>query len=197
MTTDRTLPVILDPFELAEWMLDNEPSGGWTVDQVLEACSQVGRNAAPGLFATLHHEGALLPAHHVALVAEVWSMAEYPLALLDADEWGYLFDLAGHTRLLDDGSGFARRWPRPRKPRTLYRGASEDARLGWSWTDSPEVARWFANRPIWPTPGKVWTVTAPPSLLLARIDDRKESEFVLDGRRLDADAVRLAGGDDA
>lgn len=188
VTTGRPLPSIFDPGGLAEWMLDNEPPGGWTAEEIRTACIQVGRNAAPALLVSLHHGWALTRAAYVALVAEIWSMAEYPLCQIDPDEWAQLFTLAGYTRTLD-GSGLARRWPRPRKPRTLYRGASEAARLGWSWTDSPAVARWFAERPIWPEPGRVWVVTVDPSALLARIDGRRESEYVIDARRLDPGAV--------
>lgn len=89
----------------------------------------------------------------------------------------------------DDGGGLGRRWPRPRKPVRLYRGADETNRLGWSWTTDLDIARWFAGRPIWPSPGQVWTVTVQRSALLARIDGRSESEYVLDGRDLDPEAV--------
>lgn len=182
------LPVITDSAELVHWMAENEPDDGWQVDDLETACSRVGRNAGPALLIDLHREGVLTRALYVAMVGHVWSMAEWPLRQLEGHEWLELFHVAGYTRAMEDGPG--RRWPRPRKPRTLYRGADEANRLGWSWTDNLETARWFANREVWKSPGQVWTLTVDPRWLLARIDTRKESEYVIDGGGLDPDDVR-------
>lgn len=174
----KRIPAITTPAPLVHWMTENEPDDGWQVDDIEEACCLVGRNAAPGLLMDLHYEDMLTPAHYIAMVGHVWAMAEWPLRQLEGYEWLELFRCAGYTRAMEDGPG--RRWPRPRKPRTLYRGADEANRLGWSWTDKIETARWFANRPQWKTPGRVWTITVDPRWLLARIDTRKESEYVIE-----------------
>lgn len=66
------------------------------------------------------------------------------------------------------------------------------------WTD--DVAEWFARRPIWPQRGTVWTTTAPPSALLARITTERprESEYVVDpdalGKITEASAGSFVSG---
>lgn len=177
------LPVILDPGDLVEWLCDNEPRAGWSAEDIYQAAVQVGRNAAPALLLNMHHEGILLPPHCVALVAGVWTMCEFPTAYLDADEWSELFRMAGYTRIGYD-EGLARRWPRRRKPVTLYRGAHHGRERGWSWTTSLDTARWFAARDLGHGTGTVWTTTVAPDLLLARIDARGEGEFVVDPETL-------------
>lgn len=194
MTSDK-LPIITDPTEAAEWLIDNEPSRGWSVGQMDTAMTRVGRNAAPALFVTLHHEGALTRDHYIALVTEVWMMCEFPTHQLDPDEWRVLFSWAGYTRhQRNDTHG--RRWPRRRKPVTLYRGAHADRRMGWSWASNRESAQWFADRDLGRGPGRVWTVTVPPHLLLAQIDARGEHEYVVDPDTLaESDVTEDAGGE--
>jgi hypothetical protein len=119
------------------------------------------------------------------MVPAVWSGAEHPLGYLDREAWSDLFWLAGYTYN-------GRRRARPRLPRRLYRGADEAHRDGWSWTDDRAVAKWFADRPMHHTPGRVWTAVVEPARLLARITTERpgEAEWVVDTDGLAIDPVR-------
>jgi hypothetical protein len=119
------------------------------------------------------------------MVPAVWSGAEHPLGYLDREAWSDLFWLAGYTYN-------GRRRARPRLPRRLYRGADEAHRDGWSWTDDRAVAKWFADRSMHHTPGRVWTAVVEPARLLARITTERpgEAEWVVDTDGLAIDPVR-------
>ena len=62
------------------------------------ACMQVGRNDGPALLFDLHDGGALVVHLHPEVVADVWSMAEWPANNVPAGLWVDLFKKAGFTR---------------------------------------------------------------------------------------------------
>lgn len=167
------MPVMFDLDEVVEWICDHTP----TLDDVETAFARVGRNAGPALLADLHYEGGLAPAWYAPLVPSVWNRAEWPQDHLPRDMWRELFAAAGYTV---DGN----RRGRPTAARTLYRGADEAHRDGWSWTDSKRQAQWFADRPIHNPPGQVWTAVVEPDRLLAHLTGkggrRGESEWIVD-----------------
>lgn len=177
------LPVLLTVQEWIEWA-----PGQHLTDSVVESMlSYVGRNHGPELIFGMFERGMLTLEIARKVVSHAWSMAEFPLRALGEDDWLSLFEFTGYTA---DGSATAR----PRGALTLYRGAHDGGRYGWSWTDDPAVARWFADRPIYPTPGKVWVARVEPWALLARITNVRdgESEYVLDMSSVNRGVVRAS-----
>lgn len=157
-----------------------EPS----VDELKDALCRVDRVYGPHLLIYLWGEGLLTTDALRATIGDVWSMAEYPDVALPRETWRDLFSEAGYTV---DGKPAQR----PSSPLHLYRGAVRSPahrRRDWSWTDSLEVARFFAKGPRGRQPGVVWTATVAPWRLLARNADpqttRGESEYVVDTRHL-------------
>lgn len=66
----------------------------------------------------------------------------------------------------------------PRRPLTLFRGATAEGRAGLSWTASPAIADHFAS--VRQEPGqtaRVWTAQVPPDRVLAAY--HHEEEFVV------------------
>lgn len=153
-----------------------------TVEGIEEAGRLFDRNWRYALLVDLFREGMLEASVAAVVVSSTWSIAEYPLRQLDADEWRALFDLAGFTV---DGVPAER----PSEPIQLWRGAPEEHSRGFSWTEDRELAQWFADRPQQMGQAVVWEVEAPPHLLLARITGGDvgrdgESEWVVDARTL-------------
>ena len=72
---------------------------------------------------------------------------------------------------------------KPDGPLTVYRGGH---RGGISWTTSIDTATWFANRwTIGSTPPQpLYQATAPPTAVLALLDDKKEHEVIVDPAKL-------------
>lgn len=168
---------IPDGFELEElraFLLSQEPHP--SVEQVEAVELRLGRNYGPAILFDLFSGGKLAPEVATALVADFWSMAEYPQDCLDDETWDELFDLAGYTV---DG----RPATKPPEPIQLYRGSTEEFARRWSWTDDRDRAEWFASRAVGP-PGErtVWTALVEPWRLRARIHEssRGESEYVID-----------------
>jgi hypothetical protein len=170
--SDTGIRLILDAEELVEYLLTEAPD--YDLDDLQMMLIRVGRNYGPYVVNELYCNGDLHPRQAQVVVPDVWSMVEHPLHALDRDEWRQLFNLAGYTHN-------GKRRAKPRKPRLLYRGADEEHRDGWSWTDDRDKAQWFADRIIHAEPGQVWQATVEPARLLARITDgREESEYVVD-----------------
>jgi hypothetical protein len=152
------------------------------------ALMHVGRNDGPALLYDLYAAGSLSIYEHPGVVAEAWSMAEFPTNLLPAEEWVELFEEAGYTE--DEKPA-----PRPRQAVTVYRGCSTDRRHGMSWTTDIERARWFADRDLGHGTGLIYVFNAPPESLLAFIHDssRGEAEYVINPESMnDANVVQHA-----
>ncbi|SDY27370.1 hypothetical protein SAMN05661080_02908 [Modestobacter sp. DSM 44400] len=172
MTAMDVEHVITDAGELIDYLLDDQPD--YSCDELMTLLGRVGRNAGPAVVVSLYYEGLLDRHHAVVVVPDVWSGVEFPLVALERSDWRALFAFAGYTHN-------GRRRGRPRLPRTLYRGADEAHRDGWSWTDDRAQADWFTDRSIHREPGRVWRATVEPWRLLARITEgRGESEYVVD-----------------
>lgn len=112
-----------------------------------------------------------------SVIGSVWSMAEYPESNIDHEGWRWLFGDAGFTV---DGLAAA-----PPTSIRLYRGCTEDRRDGWAWSSDLDMARRYAlgyesGGFIGRLPGRVYTVDAPESALLAHVTTRGESEWVVD-----------------
>jgi hypothetical protein len=113
-------------------------------------------------------------------------------------ELRWLFHMADRNRLRAAGAPL----PGP-GPFTLYRGIAGRAPhrkpRGFSWTASPDQARWFAQWFDLGAPA-VLRVTAPADWVLAVVTDRDEQEFLLwlpdhirPRRLIETDAERQAG----
>jgi hypothetical protein len=151
-----------------------------------EAALDLGRNEGPALLFDLHCQRIIDVGEHPAVVASVWTTAEFPESKYDPRTiWVDLFGEAGYTH---DG----KRAPRPSEPVTVYRGCSHDRRFGMSWSTDVDRARWFADRDLGKGKGHVYVVTAPPESLLAFIHEfgRSEAEYVIDPQYLSDDNVK-------
>ena len=157
------------------------------------------RDPGPELLIGLADEGLL-----TRWAARRWlgdgmgSGCEYPEAALDTEVWAELFVWVGYTV---DG----KRAALPETPLALYRGAPRDpdwCRYGMSWTDSLELARWFAARAVrlgaHSSAGVVWTASVEPWRLYARNLSVRlgEPEYVVNTVGLDVTelAIVRAGG---
>jgi hypothetical protein len=89
-------------------------------------------------------------------------------------EW--LFHNADHDKLRAAGD------PIPDQPPVVYRGGSGYGRQrrlrGWSWTDSLDVACWFATRIGLASPS-ILAATVHPNEILACLNHRNEREFIV------------------
>jgi hypothetical protein len=89
---------------------------------------------------------------------------------------GSLFALADKAKLRAAGEQI------PRESVVVYRGISgygpRRRKRGWSWTDSLDVACWFALRFNLANPA-VLSATVQPAEILARVNDGREREFVV------------------
>lgn len=148
----------------------------------LEAAGHTDRNNGPQILLDCLYSRRIARADLAAVVAYIWSGAEYPQRSFGVRKWCELFRMAGY--------------PRPAAPLTIYRGATPGRARGMAWTTALDMARLFADR--FGTfadgsgrfrPAYVYTVTAPPEAVLAIMDDvepdgRLEHEVVVDPRRL-------------
>lgn len=151
-----------------------------------QACHALDRNERLALLWDLHHAGSLDIGRYPSVVADVWSMAEFPESHFDLPQtWRDLFEEAGYTH---DGQPA----PQPCQPVTVYRGCHHERRFGMSWTTDLDQARWFANREFRKGAGQVYVFDAPPVSLLAFIHEsnRGEAEYVIDPQYLSDTTVR-------
>ncbi|MFD8496027.1 hypothetical protein [Amycolatopsis sp. NPDC059657] len=149
-----------------------------TSDEFDDALMQLGRVDGPALLSWLHGCSLVTADDLTRSVGEVWSMAEYPDAMLSHRRWLELFAKAGFT--IDGRAAM-----RPAEPLLLYRGSVPERRANWSWTDSLETALSYANDGIrGRQPGKVWAAMVAPERLLARNTGRDEHEYVINTDQL-------------
>jgi hypothetical protein len=149
-----------------------------TADDLVTLTARAGRNSGPDLLWTAYIEGKAGRDVLTATIGGVWTGAEYPDQALGRRAWLELFAEAGYT---EEG----RPAERPTDPLTLYRGATYERRRLMSWTDNRAVAeRFAAGGLVGRQAGRLWTATVPPPALLCRINDRDESEYVVDTRGL-------------
>jgi hypothetical protein len=147
-----------------------------TTDRHEKELLVVGRNAAPRLLWQWYDAGEFAESVDVlrALICDVWSGAEWPLACLCADDWREMWHEVGFVS--DTGKR------PPAEPLVVYRGATPDSARGWSWTADLQKARWFAGRQVlFQRDGRVYVTAVDPSAVLALIDGgRGEAEVVVD-----------------
>jgi hypothetical protein len=145
-------------------------------DDIVTACSRVGREGAPALIQSLWRDVAWRPSI-VRVVGSVWSMAERPESLMPQEGWITMFRAAGFR----DGGEIA---APPAEAVDVYRGSTHGGRFGMSWTTDLNTARSFARGGLRGRPaGSVWTARVSPEFVLARIGGdgaREEGEVVVD-----------------
>lgn len=171
MSMTIEVPKIFDVDDMSQWLRDNLEL--IDADTFHSAVVTVGRNGGPALLFDMHFSGRMTDAVLAEVIGGVWTGAEFPARSFDPPElWADLFDAAGYTV---DGKPAER----PTEPLRLYRGATVEHKAGWSWTDDLQVAQRFAGDLLGRSKGQVWTALIDPADLLARIDDREESEYVV------------------
>ncbi len=137
--------------------MSNEHSMGFVVD-----------NLSP-LKRTGKYEEALFEAYMgIRTNYSKWSM----------DMLRFLFAQANKEKLRATGD------PVPKKDSfKLYRGVSGRGRQrrvnGFSWTESPNTAAWFAERFSYLPDPAVFTVTVPNESVMIYVNERNEQEFIL------------------
>lgn len=117
------------------------------------------------------------------IVADAWSLPEFPESNYSSQHWNVLFTLAGPFHSTPDGISALR----VRSIPTLYRGAVHSRRKGMAWTTDLAVAKKFAERFSGPSfgTGHIWTLdSVPHSRVLARFNCRGESEWVINTKGL-------------
>lgn len=170
-----SVPYVFDLDTMLSHFLEQDAD--LTANEIEAAGVRLGRNCFPALVDSLYLEALLTPEVGAVVVPSAWSAVEFPSRALGEDEWRELFAFAGYTV-----EGVPA--DRPTEPLLLWRGALPEHRDGWSWTDDPELAQWFADRRHHRGQGRVWTARVEPGRLLARISQVRagESEHVVDAR---------------
>ncbi|MEV7428295.1 hypothetical protein AB0N29_01640 [Nocardioides sp. NPDC092400] len=165
------VPYVFTVNELLEWAKDLERL--ISKEEIGEMASRLDRRDGPALLEALW-AADLLDEENAAAVGSVWSMAEFPGLSLERATWRSLFKLSGYTV---DGTPA----DPPAEALTLYRGATDEHRDGWSWTPNRAVAARFADeRILGRADGKVWVAHVEPWRLLTRNTEREEEEYVVD-----------------
>lgn len=102
-----------------------------------------GRNDLPRVLLEAAFAGRFdddIPAF-AAAIGDAWQMCEFPLLVLDHDDWAYLFREVG---FVENGAPATL----PSAIPALYRAAAEGHELGMSWTDDPKSALFFHDRNV-------------------------------------------------
>lgn len=136
------------------------------------AAARVGRDRAPMLLVELADADLVTGDVLARAVSDAWRRADRPSGVVEPERWIELFRDAGYAV---DGVPALR----PVRPVRLYRGCDAEHRAGMAWTDDPDRARWFAERPF-RSSGAVWTTPAPPAALLARPGGPGDTDYVVD-----------------
>lgn len=138
-----------------------------------------GRNDRPAALFDLYWEGEFAGDMDLLAVAleDAWTLAEFPLRLMDADLWEVFFSEFG---FLDNSEA---QQHVPDEVPVLYRAAAAGHERGMSWTDSYEQALWFYDRNVSYGFETVMLKVRPPrSLVFAHFHGehgRDENEWVL------------------
>lgn len=125
------------------------------------------------------------------LTVFAWRVPEWPHAGQNTDLWHSAWARAGFCSDVEDVE-------RPTEPVVVYRGAAAKFKRGLAWTADIERARWFGRRfPAGGTFGlcRIYTATADPARLYARIVGRGEDEWVVDTRGLPIHTLEVCRGD--
>lgn len=180
--TVTRIPFLQDIKLNLEWFRENPEAV--TEENVTSAFCHVGSHNAPELLLYLHLVGRISTDLLAATIGDAWSSAHYPESL-GRQNWFEMFEAAGYTV---DGKPAAL----PAEPLTLYRGAPDKFKRRMSWTAGVETAQKFASGDMpGRTPGKLWTATVEPYRLLAHLNDRQETEYVVNTVGLRITEVKL------
>lgn len=150
----------------------------FSTKDLLDRFVRCGRNKAPGILVDAILTDAAPEDGLALLVAEAWTMAEYPTRHEEPFVWISLFKRIGYCNAAGQSID------RPKKPITVWRGASLQEELtrdyGMSWTTDRNKAQWFAKR-FNCNETYVYRAEAHPEALLAdyRDSERNESEIIV------------------
>jgi hypothetical protein len=134
----------------------------------------------PARLAELHSQGLVTPLMATSVVARVWR-GRTGINRVPDTTWRSLFELADYT----DDLVPARR---PRRALRLYRGATAENRLGFSWTTDIETARHFVQYRQAPGAAAfVWEAAVEPERIFCHLTD--EGEYVVDTNGLSVTLV--------
>lgn len=114
------------------------------------------------------------PADYADILKTCWSMEEWPSRDVNVKIHEIVKLFKGADKSLMVGE----------IPETLkiYRGVNKGGSpYGLSWTTNLEIAQWFASR--FDCEGQVYTFEVPASAVLAKIEERGESEIVVDASK--------------
>lgn len=136
--------------------------------------ARAGRESYPALLMDYFDELDMID--RAKAVCESWTMPEFPVGHLPEHDWVSLFEEVGFCVSSDDGVMLISQEEHFNTPTIrVYRGALREGRDAMAWTTSRKVAQWFANR----CGGRVYTADVNALYVLAAINDRSESEVVL------------------
>lgn len=191
---ERTVPMIFDVDGLVQWFRNRGTPV--TTAEFMTAAVRVGRNDEPALLFDLYYTRTLRADVMTTVILDAWSSPEWPTRCVDPDIWRDWFTRTGFV--VDNDDNTSRPADRPDGPVTLYRGATDAAAAGWSWTSDLDVARKFArmlahhfDRDLVLHPAHVWVASVPPAALLGRIDHgRGEAEWIVDPDLLEPDQIK-------
>lgn len=157
---------------------------GSDIDFLERMLGRSDRVEGPAILWDWHAAGLVGREHVAALIASVWSSAEYPESALGRDTWVRLFRYAGYV---SDPPGL----PAPVEPVTVYRGAPPRYARGMAWARDRDTAGRFADGLRSRHPGVVYAAVVEPAAVLARCEGRSgddgesgEVEYVIDPNML-------------
>jgi hypothetical protein len=120
-------------------------------------------------------------------LVDSWVGAEWPAQIMETKAWLYLFTFYTETGTFLDDNGELTLTDTLPETLTLYRGAVPEYKEGLSWTSERDLAKWFGTR--LGMKGQLYTITVPNHVVLAKLDDRKENEYIVDVSMLFEDDI--------
>jgi len=163
-----------DPFGFRAAADASRRSSPWTADEVTQRLSLYGNHERHEPFLTWWEQDLLPTPLLREVLMGVWTMV--PTGQIDTRTWVAMFRMIG---FVTEPPGL----DRPNRPLTLWRGST---RNGWNrlaWTSDRAMAAWFAWRVPRTTSaryGCLFEATVEPSQVLARAEERGESEVIVD-----------------
>lgn len=155
------------------WAVRRAEAHELTADEVMALWYRLGRGSAPTIVSHLAKMGLLRKKVLRDTVGHAWCGSDRPEDVLGSRRWMSLFRRAGYAI---DGELATR----PPEPLRLYRGATERTAHRMAWTADVKVAERFASdRWQFGSAGRVFTALVNPVRLLCLINDRDESEYVI------------------
>lgn len=161
-----------------ELLKESSPEDGLRRERLIDTFTSrlaiAGRNAGPEMLWSWWGAGMLGSTELNALIALVWSLAEFPEESIGRRAWLPMFRKAG---FVTDVGGVER----PGSALQVFRGTTWGRRRRMAWTSDVGKALWFARRTsLFGLSGVLVGAVAPPDGILGIFHDRSESEVVVD-----------------